>query len=141
LLSSRRIIITPFVSMIFDTLILIDISTNVNMRMECCEPLFGGVLEEEGATRTAAMFAALADPVRLRIVSMLGAAPEGTACGCELEDPLGLTQPTVSHHLRVLRQAGLVVGERRGRWVHYRVVPERLDEISDALRPPVPDPV
>jgi ArsR family transcriptional regulator, arsenate/arsenite/antimonite-responsive transcriptional repressor len=139
LLSSRRIIVAPFVSMIFDTLILVDISTIVNMRMECCEPLFGGVLEEEGATRTAAMFAALADPVRLRIVSMLAAAPEGTACGCELEDPLGLAQPTVSHHLRILREAGLVVGEKRGRWVHYRVVPERLDEIRDALRPPVLD--
>jgi ArsR family transcriptional regulator, arsenate/arsenite/antimonite-responsive transcriptional repressor len=125
--------------MIFDTLIIVDISTNVNMRMECCEPLFGGVLEEEGATRTASLFAALADPVRLRIVSMLAAAPDGTACGCELEDPLGLAQPTVSHHLRILREAGLVVGERRGRWVHYRVVPERLDEIRNALSPPVLD--
>jgi ArsR family transcriptional regulator, arsenate/arsenite/antimonite-responsive transcriptional repressor len=141
LLSSRKIITTPFVSMIFDTLILVDVSTNVNMRMECCEPLFGGVLEVEEAIRTAAMFAALADPVRVRIVSMLAAAPEGTACGCELEDPLGLAQPTVSHHLRILREAGLVVGERRGRWVHYRVVPERLDEIRDALSPPVLDPV
>jgi ArsR family transcriptional regulator, arsenate/arsenite/antimonite-responsive transcriptional repressor len=127
--------------MIFDTLILVDISTNVNMRMECCEPLFGGVLEEEGATRAAALFAALADPVRLRIVSMLAAAPEGRACGCELEDPLGLAQPTVSHHLRILREAGIVAGERRGRWVHYRVVPQRLDEIRDALSPAVLDPV
>ena len=127
--------------MIFDVLILIDISTNVNMRMQCCEPLIDGVLEEEGATRTAAMFGALADPVRLRIVSMLAAAPEGTACGCELEAPLGLAQPTVSHHLRILREAGLVVGERRGRWVHYRVVPERLDEIRMALSPPVLEPV
>ena len=127
--------------MIFDVLILVDISTNVNMRMQCCEPLFDGVIEEEGAARTAAMFAALADPVRLRIVSMLAAAPEGTACGCELEDPLGLAQPTVSHHLRILREAGLVVGERRGRWVHYRVVPERLDEIRMALSPPALAPV
>ena len=105
--------------------------------MECCEPLFEGVLEEEGAAHTAALFAALADPVRLRIVSMLAAAPGGTACGCELEDPLGLAQPTVSHHLRILREAGLVVGDRRGRWVHYRVVSERLTEIRDALSPPV----
>ena len=73
--------------MIFDVLILVDISTYVNMRMQCCERLFDGVIEEEGATRTAAIFAALADPVRLRIVSMLAAAPKGTACGCELEDP------------------------------------------------------
>ena len=109
--------------------------------MECCEPLFNGVLEEEGAVRTAVMFAALADPVRLRIVSMLAAAPAGTACGCELEDPLGLAQPTVSHHLRILREAGLVVGEKRGRWVHYRIVPERLEEIRMALSPPVLEPV
>ena len=101
--------------MTFDTLIFLDTSTNVNMRMQCCEPLFDGVLEEEGAARTAALFAALADPVRLRIVSMLAAAPGGTACGCELEDPLGLAQPTVSHHLRILREAGLVAGERRGK--------------------------
>ena len=123
--------------MTFDTLIILDTSTNVNMRMECCEPLFGRVLDEEGAARTAPLFAALADPVRLRIVSMLAAAPGGTACGCELEDPLGLAQPTVSHHLRILREAGLVVGERRGKWVHYRVVPERLSEIRDALSPSV----
>ena len=105
--------------------------------MECCEPLFEGILEEEGAARTASLLAALADPARLRIVSMLAAAPGGTACGCELEDPLGLAQPTVSHHLRILREAGLIVGERRGKWVHYQVVPERLSEIRDALSPPV----
>jgi ArsR family transcriptional regulator len=127
--------------MTFDTLIFLDTSTNVNMRMQCCEPLFDGVLEEEGAARTAALFAALADPVRLRIVSMLAAAPGGTACGCELEDPLGLAQPTVSHHLRILREAGLVAGERRGKWVHYRVVPGRLSEIRDALSLSVLEPV
>lgn len=83
------------------------------------------------------MLAALADPMRLRIVSMLAAAPDGAACGCDLEAPLGLSQPTVSHHLRVLREAGLVANERRGRWVHYRVVPERLEEIRLALSPGV----
>ncbi len=125
--------------MIFDILMMIDISTNVNTMMECCTPVFAGVLELEEAARTADLLAALADPVRLRIVSMLAAAPEGTACGCELEDPLGLAQPTVSHHLRILREAGLVVGERRGRWVHYSVVPERLAEIRNALRPRLPE--
>jgi ArsR family transcriptional regulator, arsenate/arsenite/antimonite-responsive transcriptional repressor len=126
--------------MTFDTLIMIDVLTIVNMTMKCCEPVFDGVLEAEGANRTAALLAALADPVRLRIVSMLAAAPDGTACGCELEDPLGLAQPTVSHHLGILREAGLVVGERRGRWVHYRLVPERMAEIRDALSPPVLEP-
>jgi ArsR family transcriptional regulator, arsenate/arsenite/antimonite-responsive transcriptional repressor len=104
----------------------------------CCVPVFEGVLDEASARETAATLAALADPVRLRIVSMLEAAPDGMACGCDLEQPLGLAQPTVSHHLRILREAGLVVGERKGRWVHYRVVPERLAEIRDALSPPVP---
>lgn len=127
--------------MTFDGLIVVDVSITVNTNMECCEPLFDGVLEAEGATRTAALLGALADPVRLRIVSMLAAAPEGSACGCELEGPLGLSQPTVSHHLGILREAGLVVGERRGRWVHYRVVPERLAEITDALSPRVLEPV
>jgi ArsR family transcriptional regulator len=83
----------------------------------------------------APVLAALADPVRLRVVSMLAAAPDGSACGCDLEDPLGLSQPTVSHHLKVLREAGLIEGERRGRWIHYRVVPERLAEIREALSP------
>lgn len=83
----------------------------------------------------APVVAALGDPVRLRIVSMLLAAQDGYACGCDLEGPLGLSQPTVSHHLKVLREAGLVEGKKRGRWVHYRVVPERLAEVSEALTP------
>jgi ArsR family transcriptional regulator len=124
--------------MTFDTLIFVDGSTNVNMEMDCCTPLFDGVLDADEATHTAGLLAALADPVRLRIVSMLAAAPEGEACGCELEAPLGLAQPTVSHHLRILREAGLVVGERRGRWVHYSLVPDRLEEIRAALGPRLP---
>lgn len=103
----------------------------------CCTPLFDGVLDEQSAQDTATTLAALADPVRLRIVSMLVAAPDGMACGCDLEQPLGLAQPTVSHHLRILREAGLVVGERKGRWVHYRIVPDTLAEIRDAISPPV----
>lgn len=81
----------------------------------------------------AATFAALGDPARLRIVSMLAAAPDGSACGCDLEGPLGLAQPTVSHHLKILREAGLIEGERRGRWVHYSIVPERLEDLRAAL--------
>lgn len=101
----------------------------------CCTPLHDGAIDEEKANAMAPVLGALADPVRLRIVSMLLDAPEGSSCGCDLEDPLGLSQPTVSHHLRVLREAGLVVGERRGRWVHYSVVPETLADIADALSP------
>lgn len=101
----------------------------------CCTPLHDGAIDESRAEAMAPMLAALADPVRLRIVSMLIDAPEGSCCGCDLEIPLGLSQPTVSHHLKVLREAGLVEGERRGRWVHYRVVPARLAEIAGALSP------
>jgi len=101
----------------------------------CCTPLFAGVIDDQDATDMAPVLAALADPVRLRMVSMLAAAPDGSACGCDLEEPLGLSQPTVSHHLKVLREAGLIEGERRGRWIHYSVIPERLAEIRDALSP------
>lgn len=101
----------------------------------CCTPLHDGPVDEARAKAMAPVLAALADPVRLRIVSMLLAAADGAICGCDLEEPLSLSQPTVSHHLKVLREAGLVEGERRGRWVHYRVVPERLMEIGAALTP------
>ena len=101
----------------------------------CCTPLHEGEIDEARATAMVPMLTALADPVRLRIVSMILAAPGGTTCGCDLESPLGLTQPTVSHHLKVLREAGLIEGERRGRWVHYRVVVDRLEEIAVALSP------
>lgn len=115
---------------------MVDTSTNVNVSMDyCCTPLFEGVIDESEAVEMAPVLGALADPVRLRIVSMLAASPEGTACGCDLEAPLGLSQPTVSHHLKILREAGLIEGERQGRWIHYRVVPERLDEIRTAITP------
>lgn len=101
----------------------------------CCTPLHEGEIDESRAEAMAPVLAALADPARLRLISMLIAAPDGTVCGCDLEAPLALSQPTVSHHLKVLREAGLVEGERRGRWVHYRVVPARLAEVAEALTP------
>ncbi|MEA1903145.1 MAG: metalloregulator ArsR/SmtB family transcription factor [Actinomycetota bacterium] len=117
-------------------------SANVNERMDyCCTPLFDGEIDDRSATEMAPVLSALADPVRLRIVSMLAAAPNGRACGCDLESPLGLTQPTVSHHLKILREAGLIVGTKEGRWVHYRLVPERLEELREALAPAMAQPV
>lgn len=101
----------------------------------CCTPLHEGAIDREKADAMAPVLTALADPVRLRIISMLVDAPDGSACGCDLEGPLGLAQPTVSHHLKVLREAGLVTSERRGRWVFYRVVPDRLAELATALSP------
>ena len=78
-------------------------------------------------------FAALADPVRLRLLSMIATADE--VCSCNLLEPLGKAQPTVSHHTKALSDAGLITGEKRGRWVYWRVVPERLDALRAALAP------
>lgn len=103
----------------------------------CCTPVFEGVISDVDAASMASAFSALGDPVRLRIVSILAASPDGAACGCDMEKPLGLSQPTVSHHLKILREAGLIEGEREGRWVHYRIVPERLEDIRDAIALPV----
>ena len=101
----------------------------------CCTPLHEGEIDEVRAGAMAPLLAALGDPVRLRILSILMASPDGSCCGCDMEEPLGLAQPTISHHLKVLREAGLVEGEKQGRWVHYRAVPERLEELSGALAP------
>lgn len=87
----------------------------------CCPPLHAGVLTTEEADKAARRLKALADPARLRLLSLLLAAPGGEACTCHLTEPLGLSQPTVTHHLRKLAEAGLVTGERRGVWTYYRV--------------------
>lgn len=121
--------------MITDILIIVNVCVTMSVMEFCCTPLHEGAIDEEKADAMAAMLGALGDPVRLRIVSLLLAAPEGSLCGCDLEEPLGLSQPTVSHHMKVLREAGLVQGERRGRWIHYSVVPQRLEEIAEALVP------
>jgi ArsR family transcriptional regulator len=97
---------------------------------ECCATVTGSLTVAD-AERLASGFAALADPVRLRLLSMIASATE--VCSCDLQGPLGKSQPTVSHHTKTLSDAGLIVGEKRGRWVWWRVVPERLDAIRDAL--------
>ena len=99
----------------------------------CCPPLQAELIAEEDAIDLAASFSALADPVRLRLVSLLASAEQGEVCACDLVEPLGRSQPTVSHHLRVLSEAGLIEGERRGKWIWYAVVPQRLAELRDAL--------
>jgi ArsR family transcriptional regulator len=100
---------------------------------ECCPAVLSSPLSEDQATALAHDFAALADPVRLRLLSLLAAAPVGEVCVCELTGPLGRSQPTVSHHLKILVDAGLIVGEKRGRWVWYRVVPGRLTQLRAIL--------
>ncbi|MDQ3574256.1 MAG: metalloregulator ArsR/SmtB family transcription factor [Actinomycetota bacterium] len=101
----------------------------------CCPNLVASPLSEAEAGDLARAFAALADPVRLRLLSLMASAPAGQVCACELVGPVGRSQPTVSHHLKVLTEAGLITGDKRGRWVWYAVVPERLAMLQGALRP------
>ena len=100
---------------------------------ECCPAVLSSPLREESAEELAGAFAVLADPARLRLLSLLVSAENGEACVCELVEPLGRSQPTVSHHLKILAEAGLVTGEKRGRWVWYRPVPERLAQLRRVL--------
>jgi ArsR family transcriptional regulator len=99
----------------------------------CCDPDVGSPLDESDATELARAFAALADPARLRLFSLIASQPEGEVCACALVEPLGRSQPTVSHHLRVLYEAGLVDRERRGTWIWYRPVPSRVEALRAAL--------
>ncbi|MDD7945703.1 metalloregulator ArsR/SmtB family transcription factor [Microbacterium sp. NE2HP2] len=88
----------------------------------------------EDAERTARTFKALGDPTRVRLLSLIAASTDGEACICDLTEPVGLSQPTVSHHMKQLVAAGLITREQRGRWAYYRVVPNALDAASRALR-------
>jgi ArsR family transcriptional regulator len=98
-----------------------------------CPPLLAEPLSRQDAEQLAAPLKALADPARLRILSLIQAQPEGEACVCHLTAPLDLTQGTVSHHLRVLREAGLVERDQRGSWAYYRVVPQALEALRTLL--------
>lgn len=97
----------------------------------CCTPVTEAPLGDAEAEELANVLGALADPVRLRLLSLVASRDE--VCSCELEAPLARSQPTVSHHTKVLAEAGLIVGEKRGRWVWWRVVPDRLDAVRRAL--------
>lgn len=90
-------------------------------------------LPAEAAVELAAVFKALSDPIRLRLLSSIAAHAGQEACVCDLSEGIDLTQPTISHHLKVLREAGLLTSERRASWVYYRVVPEALTRVSHAL--------
>jgi ArsR family transcriptional regulator len=106
--------------------------------LDCCEPLALAPLSTEGAEQLAGVLKALADPARLRLLSLIQAQDGGEACVCHLTDPVGLSQPTVSHHLKVLHDAGLLDREKRGVWVYYRVRPEALRTLADLLVTPAP---
>jgi ArsR family transcriptional regulator, arsenate/arsenite/antimonite-responsive transcriptional repressor len=100
---------------------------------DCCSPIRRETIDAEGAATLAEAFKALADPVRLQLLNLIATADTGEACACDLVEPVGKSQPTVSHHLKVLREAGLISGEKRGTWVWYSVVPSRLDELQRVL--------
>ncbi|MEO6702694.1 MAG: metalloregulator ArsR/SmtB family transcription factor [Jatrophihabitantaceae bacterium] len=100
----------------------------------CCTPMTGSVLDAEAAEGLARMFKALADPTRVRLLSLIAAHAGGEACICDLTEPVGLTQPTVSHHMKQLVEAGLVTREQRGKWAYYTVHTETLDQLGQALR-------
>ena len=100
---------------------------------ECCPAVLAAPLTEAQSADLARDFALLADPTRLRLLSLLASAPSGEVCVCELVEPLGRSQPTVSHHLKLLADAGLIVGDKRGRWVWYRVVRDRVAQLRSAL--------
>jgi ArsR family transcriptional regulator len=101
----------------------------------CCTPVTGGVLDLESAERLARVFKALGDPTRVRLLSLIAATAGGEACICDLTAPIGLSQPTLSHHMKQLVEAGLVTREQRGKWAYYAVVPESLAALGSVLTP------
>jgi ArsR family transcriptional regulator, arsenate/arsenite/antimonite-responsive transcriptional repressor len=100
----------------------------------CCEPFAAGLLEAEQATALAQRLKVLADPTRLRLLSMLLDSEHGEACTCDLVEPLGLSQPTITHHLHRMAEAGIVHGDKRGRWTFYSVDKNAIETITDALK-------
>lgn len=99
----------------------------------CCAPVRSDVLDESTASVLAQSFAALADPIRLRLLSHIAASGGAEVCACDLTDVAGRSQPTVSHHMKILVDAGLIDREKRGLWVWYRLVPSRLDALRAVL--------
>jgi ArsR family transcriptional regulator, arsenate/arsenite/antimonite-responsive transcriptional repressor len=102
------------------------------MVQACCSPISASVLDQESADHLTSLLKVLADPARLQILSMLASAG-GEVCVCDLTAPLGLSQPTVSHHMKQLREGGFVSSERRGKWIFYSLVPAQIHAVTDAL--------
>lgn len=100
---------------------------------DCCPVSGAGLMEAARAQHLAEVFKALADPTRVRLLAYLAAAQGGTVCACHLPDELGISQPTLSHHLKKLVAAGLIVREQRGRWAHYQVEPGAVDPLTEFL--------
>jgi ArsR family transcriptional regulator, arsenate/arsenite/antimonite-responsive transcriptional repressor len=103
---------------------------------ECCSPVVGQVMTVAEAESLAGVLKAIAEPTRLRLASLVAAHTDGEACVCDLTEPVGLSQPTVSHHLKVLVDAGVLEREQRGKWAYYKLVPATFISISQLLTPP-----
>ncbi|WP_283136013.1 ArsR/SmtB family transcription factor [Rhizohabitans arisaemae] len=101
----------------------------------CCAPIAREPISESDAAEAAVLLKAVADPVRLRLLSMIGSHAGGEACVCDLTGAFDLTAPTISHHLKILRTAGLIDGERRGTWVYYRIIPEAVNKLGALFTP------
>ena len=102
---------------------------------DCCGTVTGGALTTGQAETMARVFKALGDPTRVRLLSLIAASEDGEACICDLTEPVGLSQPTVSHHMSKLVEAGLATREQRGKWAYYRVVSEALEVSARGLLP------
>ena len=109
------------------------IAINITRTSDCCSPLTEASLSSRDADNLSHGFAALADPVRLKLFSLIAASVDAETCACSLVKPTGRSQPTVSHHLKVLREAGLITGTKRGTWIWYRVNRDRLRVLQDVL--------
>ena len=107
--------------------------TQIPLTVTCCPPIDGDTLDRETAEALAGRIKALADPARLQLLSLIAAA--GEACACDLTDPLDLSQPTVSHHLKVLTAAGFLHREQRGKWAFFSVIPDQLHAVANAIEP------
>ena len=102
----------------------------------CCSPVTGQVLGQADAERLAGALKAIADPARLRLISIVAASASGEVCACDFTAPLRLSQPTVSHHLKILVDAGVLAREQRGKWAYYRLVPDALDALGRVISAP-----
>jgi ArsR family transcriptional regulator, arsenate/arsenite/antimonite-responsive transcriptional repressor len=101
--------------------------------VSCCPPLLAGRLTPDQAAQLAVIFRVLGEPARLQMLSLIAAQPSFEVCACELAETLGLSQPTISHHLKVMYEAGLLAKERRGTWIYYRIVPAQLVALRAVL--------
>ncbi|MDQ4040028.1 MAG: metalloregulator ArsR/SmtB family transcription factor [Actinomycetota bacterium] len=105
----------------------------LQLLVDCCSPVTGQVMDATQAEALAGVLKAIAEPTRLRLLSLVAAHAGNEACVCDLTDPVGLSQPTVSHHLKVLVDAGLLGREQRGRWAYYRLIPDALQTLAQLL--------